>query len=85
VDFVDIDALPERLWPRGCRVEDKPCVSVRSGQAPQLQRIGIGHQPYVMNDNAEPDFLEFVRDPVNGFLCMTLPLKGDTELCAKVA
>jgi len=28
---------------------------------------------------------EFVRDPVNGFLCMTLPLKGGTELCAKVA
>jgi len=26
-----------------------------------------------------------LRDPVNGFLCMTLPLKGGTELCAKVA
>lgn len=48
--------------------------------APQL-RIG----GYVMNDNAEPDFLEFVRDPANGFLCVTLPLKGGTELCVKVA
>jgi hypothetical protein len=27
----------------------------------------------------------FFLDPVNGFLCMTLPLKGGTELCAKVA
>ena len=40
---------------------------------------------HVMNDNAESDFLRFVRDPVNGFLCMTLPLKGGTELCAEVA
>jgi hypothetical protein len=39
---------------------------------------------YVMNDNAEPDFLEFVRDPKNGFLSITLPLKGGTELCLKV-
>jgi hypothetical protein len=38
-----------------------------------------------MNDNAEPDFLEYVRDPQNGFLSITLPLKGGTELCLKVA
>jgi predicted O-methyltransferase YrrM len=48
--------------------------------APQL-RIG----GYVMNDNAEPDFLDFIRDPSSGFLSMTLPLKGGTELCVKVA
>jgi predicted O-methyltransferase YrrM len=48
--------------------------------APQL-RIG----GYVMNDNAEPDFLDYVRDPANGFLSITLPLKGGTELCVKVA
>ena len=47
---------------------------------PQLRSGG-----YVMNDNAEPDFLEFVRDPMNGFLAVTLPLKGGTELCVKVA
>jgi predicted O-methyltransferase YrrM len=47
--------------------------------APQL-RIG----GYVMNDNAEPDFLEFIRDPANGFLSVTLPLKGGTELSVKV-
>ncbi|MEU7141558.1 class I SAM-dependent methyltransferase [Nocardia sp. NPDC046473] len=48
--------------------------------APQL-RIGA----YVMNDNAEPDFLAYVRDPANGFLAVTLPLHGGTELCVKVA
>ncbi|MBF6330309.1 O-methyltransferase [Nocardia transvalensis] len=48
--------------------------------APQL-RIGA----YVMNDNAEPDFLAYIRDPANGFLSVTLPLHGGTELCVKVA
>ncbi|WP_433654621.1 O-methyltransferase [Nocardia sp. CA-128927] len=48
--------------------------------APQL-RIGA----YVMNDNAEPDFLAYVSDPANGFLSVTLPLHGGTELCVKVA
>jgi hypothetical protein len=37
-----------------------------------------------MNDNAEPDFLEFIRDPANGFLSITLPLKGGTELSVRV-
>ena len=48
--------------------------------APQLRTGG-----YVMNDNAEPDFLDYVRDPASGFLSITLPLKGGTELCVKVA
>ena len=46
---------------------------------PQL-RVG----GYVMNDNGEPDFLEFLRDPVNGFISMSLPLKDGTELAVKV-
>ena len=33
-----------------------------------------------MNDNAEPDFLQFERDPANGFISVTLPLKRGTEL-----
>ena len=37
----------------------------------------------VLNDNAEPDYLAFVRDPANGFRSMTLPLKGGTELSVK--
>jgi predicted O-methyltransferase YrrM len=47
--------------------------------APQL-RVG----GYVLNDNAEPDFLDFLRNPANGFISMTLPLKGGTELALKV-
>ncbi|MFI2241460.1 O-methyltransferase [Streptomyces chrestomyceticus] len=47
--------------------------------APRL-RVG----GYVMNDNAEPDFLDYIRDPANGFLSVTLPLHGGTELCVKV-
>ena len=37
-----------------------------------------------MNDNAEPDFSSWsaTREPI---LCVTLPLKGGTELCVKVA
>lgn len=47
--------------------------------APQVRAGG-----YVMNDNAEPDFLEYIRDPANGFLSVTLPLHGGTELSVKV-
>jgi hypothetical protein len=45
----------------------------------------VRYDGYVMNDNAEPDFLQFIRDPANGFICVSLPLKGSTELCVKVA
>ena len=48
--------------------------------APRLRLGGI-----LVNDNAEPDFLDYIRDPASGFLSMTLPLKGGTELCVKVA
>ncbi|MFF5307461.1 O-methyltransferase [Streptomyces sp. NPDC013161] len=47
--------------------------------APQL-RTGA----FVMNDNAEPDYLDYIRDPANGFRSVTLPLKGSTELSVKV-
>ena len=73
VDFVLLDG-----WP----LDERPSLARQVFEivAPQL-RIG----GYVMNDNAEPDFLELVRDPASGFLCVTLPLKGGTELCVKVA
>ncbi|MYW90923.1 methyltransferase [Amycolatopsis rubida] len=48
--------------------------------APHL-RIG----GYVLNDNAEPDFLAWIRDPAHGFVSVSLPLHGGTELCVKVA
>jgi predicted O-methyltransferase YrrM len=37
----------------------------------------------VLNDNAEEDYLAYVRDPANGFRSITLPLKGGTELSVK--
>jgi hypothetical protein len=39
---------------------------------------------YVLNDNAEPDFIDFIRDPANGFISITLPIKRGTELALKV-
>ena len=73
VDFILIDGWPVSEGPSLAR-------QVIEITAPQLRTGG-----YVMNDNAEPDFLDYVCDPQNGFLSMTLPLKGGTELCVKVA
>lgn len=73
VDFALIDG-----WPGG----DGPSLAreVIEIVAPQL-RVGA----YVLNDNAEPDFLDFIRDPANGFISLTLPIKRGTELALKVA
>jgi hypothetical protein len=38
----------------------------------------------VMNDNGEQDYLDYVRNPSNGFRSMSLPIKGGTELSVKV-
>ena len=72
VDFALIDGWPTSSGPSLAR-------EVIEIVAPQL-RVGA----YVINDNAEPDFLDFIRDPSNGFLSITLPLKGGTELSVKV-
>jgi len=72
VDFALIDGWPTASGPSLAR-------EVIEIVAPQLKVGG-----YVMNDNAEPDFLDFIRDPTNGFLSITLPLKGGTELAVKV-
>jgi predicted O-methyltransferase YrrM len=71
VDFVLIDG-----WPG-----EEPSLSLQVMRvvAPQVRLGGI-----VMNDNAEPDYLEYVRDPANGFRSLSLPLKGGTELSVKV-
>ena len=73
VDFILIDGWPLNEGPSLAR-------QVIKIVAPQL-RVG----GYVMNDNAEADFLDFIRDSANGFVSLTLPLKGGTELCVKVA
>jgi len=73
IDFALIDG-----WP----VETGPSLAceVIATLSPQI-RVG----GYVMNDNAEPDYLDFIRDPANGYVSTTLPLKGGTELSVKVA
>jgi predicted O-methyltransferase YrrM len=73
VDFALIDG-----WP----LDEGPSLALQVIKivAPQL-RVG----GYVMNDNAEPDFLDFIRDPANGFISVTLPIKNGTELSVKVA
>ncbi|MDA9443957.1 methyltransferase [Bradyrhizobium sp. CCBAU 51745] len=73
VDFVLIDGWPGEGGPSLAR-------EVIEIIAPQLLVGG-----YVMNDNAEPDYLDYIRDPNNGFVSMTLPLKGGTELSLKVS
>jgi len=72
VDFALIDGWPVASGPSLAR-------QVIELLAPQL-RAGA----FVMNDNAEPDFLDFIRDPTNGFISITLPLKGGTELAVMV-
>jgi predicted O-methyltransferase YrrM len=72
VDFVLIDGWPSR---------ERRSLSMQVMEviAPQIRRGG-----FVMNDNGEEDYLAYVRDPANGFLSMSLPLKGSTELSVKV-
>jgi predicted O-methyltransferase YrrM len=72
VDFALIDGWPVARGPSLAR-------QVIEIVAPQL-RVG----GYVMNDNGEPDFIDFIRDPSNGFISISLPLKGGTELAVKV-
>ncbi|WP_024506478.1 class I SAM-dependent methyltransferase [Bradyrhizobium sp. ARR65] len=72
IDFALIDGWPAPQGPSLAR-------EVIEIVAPQL-RVG----GYVLNDNAEADFLAFIRDPDNGFISMTLPLKGGTELALKM-
>jgi predicted O-methyltransferase YrrM len=71
VDFALIDGWPVRTGPTLAR-------QVMEIVAPQL-RVGA-----LVNDNAEPDYLDYVRDPATGFRSLSLPLKGSTELSVKV-
>ncbi|MFF7331745.1 class I SAM-dependent methyltransferase [Streptomyces sp. NPDC008150] len=73
VDFALVDGWPGAGKPTLAR-------EVLEIVAPQL-RVGA----VVMNDNAEEDYLDFVRDPARGFRSLSLPLKGATELSVKVA
>ena len=73
VDFALIDGWPVRSGPSLAR-------QVIEIVAPQL-RVG----GFLMNDNGEPDYVNFIRDPSNGFLSVRLPIKGCTELSVKIS
>jgi len=73
IDFALIDGWPGGEGPSLAR-------QIAETLAPQIRRGG-----YILNDNAEPDFLDFIRRPENGFISLTLPIKRGTELALKVA
>jgi predicted O-methyltransferase YrrM len=72
IDFMLVDGWPGPAEPTLAR-------QVIEVVAPQVRIGGI-----VMNDNAEPDYLAWIRNPINGFRSMSLPIKGTTELSVKV-
>ena len=72
VDFMLVDGWPSPYEPSLAR-------QVIEIVAAQIRIGGL-----VMNDNAEPDYLEYIRNPAHGFRSMTLPIKGSTELSVKV-
>ncbi len=71
-DFVLIDGWPGGEGPSLAR-------QVIEIVAPQIRKGGL-----VLNDNGEPDYLDFIRDPEHGFRSVTLPFKGNNELSVKV-
>ena len=46
----------------------------------EVVRLGV----VVQHDPTEADYLDYIRDPANGFRSMSLSLKGGTELSVKV-
>jgi predicted O-methyltransferase YrrM len=71
VDFALIDGWPAVEGP-SLALQIMPLI------APQMQGGAIA-----LNDNAEADYLAWIRDPANGFRSMSLPLKGGTELSVR--
>lgn len=74
----DVDLALIDGWP----ADTGPSLSLQVMQvlAPQMRPGAIA-----VNDNAEDDYLEFIRNPQGGFRSMTLPLKGGTEVSVKAA
>jgi predicted O-methyltransferase YrrM len=73
VDLALIDGWPGLSGP-------SLALEVMQVLAPQMRRGAIA-----VNDNAEDDYLEFIRNPQGWFRSMTLPLKGGTEVSVKAA
>ena len=75
--FADLGGPIDLLLVDGWPTDTSPSLSrsIIELVAPQLRPGAI-----VIHDNAEEDYLAFVRDPANGFIGMTIPLKGGTEV-----
>jgi Methyltransferase domain len=72
IDLLLVDGWPTGSVPTLAR-------SIIEVVTPQLRSKAM-----VMNDNGEADYLDYVRDPANGFLTLSLPLKGGTELSVRL-
>jgi hypothetical protein len=73
IDLALIDGWPGATGP-------SLALQVMQVLAPQM-RLGA----IAVNDNAEEDYLDFIRNPQGWFRSMTLPLKGGTEVSVKAA
>lgn len=73
IDLALIDGWPGASGP-------SLALEVMQVLAPQM-RLGA----IAVNDNAEEDYLDFIRNPQGWFRSMTLPLKGGTEVSVKAA
>jgi len=73
IDLALIDGWPGTSGP-------SLALEVMQVLAPQM-RLGA----IAVNDNAEEDYLDFIRNPQGWFRSMTLPLKGGTEVSVKAA
>jgi predicted O-methyltransferase YrrM len=73
IDLALIDGWPGASGP-------SLALEVMQVLAPQM-RLGA----IAVNDNAEEDYLAFIRNPQGWFRSMTLPLKGGTEVSVKAA
>jgi predicted O-methyltransferase YrrM len=73
IDLALIDGWPGTSGP-------SLALEVMQVLAPQM-RLGA----IAVNDNAEEDYIDFIRNPQGWFRSMTLPLKGGTEVSVKAA
>jgi hypothetical protein len=81
---------------RGLGVRDSVCRACalvqRRDRAIRVESHSLGEPAHeidvpgavVVNDNGEPDYLAYVRDPSNGFISISLPLKGSTEASLRI-
>lgn len=80
--FVDLPGPIDVALIDGWPLADQPSLA-RKVLDLLLPKLRVG--ALIVNDNAEDDYLAYVRNPANGFVTLNLPLKGKTEISLKVA